>query len=154
MISCTKGFLSFSSPLSLFPPLITPLLYFHLTYISTFTFSSLLSLTFSVSHSPHLTSFYLPSASPTLSSRHPLHPSPSIPPPPSPLSPPPSPWQVSGLVQRRIALVEKLQETLERLTSLQQRVLDQELISWKREQQMAGNGRPFDENRLNTIQEW
>uniref|UniRef100_A0A6A7FV94 Signal transducer and activator of transcription n=2 Tax=Hirondellea gigas TaxID=1518452 RepID=A0A6A7FV94_9CRUS len=62
--------------------------------------------------------------------------------------------KVSGLIQRRIALVEKLQETLEQLTSLQQRVLDQELISWKREQQMAGNGRPFNEDRLNTIQEW
>lgn len=62
--------------------------------------------------------------------------------------------KVTGLVQRRIALVEKLNETLDRLTSLQQRVLDVELINWKREQQMAGNGRPFDENRLNTIQEW
>lgn len=62
--------------------------------------------------------------------------------------------KVSGLVQRRLALVEKLQETLERLTALQQRVLDRELISWKRDQQMAGNGRPFDECRLNTIQEW
>ena len=62
--------------------------------------------------------------------------------------------KASGLVQRRMTLVEKLKETVERLTSLQQRVLDQELINWKREQQMAGNGRPFDDNRLNTIQEW
>ncbi|KAF2355356.1 STAT transcription factor protein interaction [Trinorchestia longiramus] len=62
--------------------------------------------------------------------------------------------KVSGLLQKRLALVQKLQTTLDQLTGLQQRVLDQELISWKREQQMAGNGKPFDENRLNIIQEW
>ncbi|XP_018013071.1 signal transducer and activator of transcription 5B [Hyalella azteca] len=62
--------------------------------------------------------------------------------------------KVNGLIQKRMALVQKLQGTLDALTGLQQRVLDHELISWKREQQMAGNGKPFDENRLNLIQEW
>jgi len=63
-------------------------------------------------------------------------------------------YQVSGLVQRRMALVEKLQHTSEKLMGLQQRILDQELTRWKRDQQMAGNGRPFNESKLTQIQDW
>ncbi|XP_047740317.1 signal transducer and activator of transcription 5B [Hyalella azteca] len=62
--------------------------------------------------------------------------------------------KVSGMVQRRLALVEKLQQTLDKIIAAQHRVLDQELTAWKREQQMAGNGRPFNEAKLNRIQEW
>ena len=62
--------------------------------------------------------------------------------------------QTNELTQRRVGFLENLREILEKVTSLQQRVLDEELISWQREQQMAGNGRPFNKNRLNTIQEW
>ena len=50
--------------------------------------------------------------------------------------------------------MEKLQQTLDKLMVLQQRLLDQELCGWQREQQMAGNGRPFNEAKLNQIQEW
>lgn len=51
-------------------------------------------------------------------------------------------------------LAEKHKGTIDRLNSLQQRILDEELINWKREQQMAGNGKPFNPNKLDQIQEW
>ncbi|KAK3888457.1 hypothetical protein Pcinc_007483 [Petrolisthes cinctipes] len=62
--------------------------------------------------------------------------------------------KVSGLLQRRMDLAEKHKGTIDRLNSLQQRILDEELINWKREQQMAGNGKPFNTNKLDQIQEW
>uniref|UniRef100_A0A0P4VTF2 Signal transducer and activator of transcription n=2 Tax=Scylla olivacea TaxID=85551 RepID=A0A0P4VTF2_SCYOL len=62
--------------------------------------------------------------------------------------------KVSGLLQRRMDLAEKHKGTIDRLNILQQRILDEELINWKREQQMAGNGKPFNGNKLDTIQEW
>ncbi|KAJ8931548.1 hypothetical protein NQ314_015519, partial [Rhamnusium bicolor] len=61
--------------------------------------------------------------------------------------------KVAGLMQLRLALGEKLKETFQLLTQLQTHVLDEELIRWKREQQLAGNGANFNSN-LNTIQEW
>lgn len=39
------------------------------------------------------------------------------------------------------------------LVTLQCRVLDEELIRWKREQQLAGNGAQFNSN-LDNIQDW
>lgn len=51
-------------------------------------------------------------------------------------------------------LAEKHKGTIERLNILQQRILDEELINWKREQQMAGNGKPFNQTKLDQIQEW
>lgn len=51
----------------------------------------------------------------------------------------------------RMSLAEKHKETLLHLENLQSRVLDDELIRWKREQQLAGNGVPFS-NNLDTIQ--
>lgn len=51
----------------------------------------------------------------------------------------------------RKALADKHRETLIILESLQARVLDDELIRWKREQQLAGNGVPF-QNNLDSIQ--
>jgi len=62
--------------------------------------------------------------------------------------------RVTGLLQGRLSLVDFLKGTLERLNGLQSAVLDTELIRWKREQQMAGIGRPFEEARLDVIQEW
>ncbi|XP_071530717.1 signal transducer and activator of transcription 5B isoform X2 [Panulirus ornatus] len=62
--------------------------------------------------------------------------------------------KVSGLLQRRMDLAEKHKGTIDRLNILQQRILDDELINWKREQQMAGNGKPFNQNKLDQIQEW
>lgn len=61
--------------------------------------------------------------------------------------------KVNTLVQRRLTLVEKLQGTYQILNVLQTHVLDEELIKWKREQQLAGNGAAFNSN-LDTIQEW
>lgn len=51
----------------------------------------------------------------------------------------------------RMSLAEKHKETMLHLENLQSRVLDDELIRWKREQQLAGNGVPFN-NNLDTIQ--
>ncbi|XP_076677869.1 signal transducer and transcription activator Stat92E isoform X2 [Andrena cerasifolii] len=61
--------------------------------------------------------------------------------------------KVAGLMQLRLTLADKLKDTITRLNSLQSRVLDDELIRWKRDQQLAGNGTPFNSN-LDTIQEW
>lgn len=61
--------------------------------------------------------------------------------------------KVTSLVQLRLTLSEKLKETYMLLTQLQTHVLDEELIRWKREQQLNGNGASFNSN-LDTIQEW
>jgi len=61
--------------------------------------------------------------------------------------------KVSELLQMRMALADKHKETLSMIENLQGRVLDDELIRWKREQQLAGNGVPFHSN-LDCIQEW
>ncbi|XP_014280381.1 signal transducer and activator of transcription 5B isoform X2 [Halyomorpha halys] len=61
--------------------------------------------------------------------------------------------QVTTLMQNRINLSEKLKQTLSLITIVQSRILDEELIKWKREQQLAGNGAKFN-NNLDTIQDW
>lgn len=61
--------------------------------------------------------------------------------------------KVATLMQARLALVEKFKENVQLLTQLQTHVLDDDLIRWKREQQLAGNGASFNSN-LDTIQEW
>ncbi|PNF23502.1 Signal transducer and activator of transcription 5B [Cryptotermes secundus] len=61
--------------------------------------------------------------------------------------------KVAGLVQLRLTLADKLKDTITHLNTLQSRVLDDELIRWKREQQLQGNGAQFNSN-LDTIQEW
>lgn len=61
--------------------------------------------------------------------------------------------KMSSLIQMCITLGEKLKENVQNLNSLQTRVLDNELIRWKREQQLAGNGCTFNSN-LDNIQEW
>ncbi|KAK9728257.1 STAT protein, protein interaction domain [Popillia japonica] len=61
--------------------------------------------------------------------------------------------KVAGLMQSRLALGDKFKETVHLLNKLQSQVLDEELIRWKREQQLAGNGAVFNSN-LDTIQEW
>ena len=62
-------------------------------------------------------------------------------------------YRAQQLLQKRMALIQRHTETLTELQSLQQRVLDDELIHWKRAQQLSGNGVPFD-NNLDQIQEW
>lgn len=58
---------------------------------------------------------------------------------------------MAELLQMRMALAEKHKETLMVIENLQAKVLDDELIRWKREQQLAGNGVPFHSN-LDNIQ--
>ncbi|CAN8013237.1 unnamed protein product [Ixodes persulcatus] len=61
--------------------------------------------------------------------------------------------RVNELRDMRLAFADKQQETSLQLGALQTRVLDDELIKWKRAQQLGGNGTPFD-NNLDQIQEW
>ncbi|XP_043290168.1 signal transducer and activator of transcription 5B [Venturia canescens] len=61
--------------------------------------------------------------------------------------------KIASLMQLRLTLADKLKETIAQLNTLQSRVLDDELIRWKRDQQLAGNGAPFNSN-LDSIQEW
>ncbi|XP_034234971.1 signal transducer and activator of transcription 5B-like isoform X3 [Thrips palmi] len=61
--------------------------------------------------------------------------------------------KVSSLLQLRLQLADKLSESVTHLVTLQCRVLDEELIRWKREQQLAGNGAQFNSN-LDNIQDW
>ena len=57
------------------------------------------------------------------------------------------------LLHLRVTLAEKYSETCKMLTGLQTHILDEQLISWKRQQQMAGNGSSF-EGSLETLQQW
>ncbi|KAG8033982.1 hypothetical protein G9C98_008463 [Cotesia typhae] len=61
--------------------------------------------------------------------------------------------KVANLMQLRLTLADKLKDTITKLNSLQSKVLDDELIRWKRDQQLAGNGAPFN-STLDSIQEW
>ncbi|XP_049786720.1 signal transducer and activator of transcription 5B isoform X3 [Schistocerca cancellata] len=62
--------------------------------------------------------------------------------------------KVASMMQLRLTFVDKLKDTIEsHLTKMQSRVLDEELIRWKREQQLQGNGAHFN-NNLDSIQEW
>lgn len=61
--------------------------------------------------------------------------------------------KISGLLQMRLALADKHRETIQLLGQVQSRVLDDELIRWKRAQQLGGNGAPFS-NNLEQIQDW
>jgi signal transducer and activator of transcription 5B len=50
-------------------------------------------------------------------------------------------------------LMDKHNETFKHLTVLQNHILDEKLITWKRQQQLAGNGAPFD-GSLEQLQQW
>nr|XP_037869530.1 signal transducer and activator of transcription isoform X2 [Bombyx mori] len=60
---------------------------------------------------------------------------------------------VAQITQSQMELVDHMKENITNLRQLQSQVLDDELIKWKREQQLSGNGVPMQSN-LNTIQEW
>lgn len=60
---------------------------------------------------------------------------------------------VLKIKQSQIVLVDRLKNNINTLRDLQSQVLDVELIKWKREQQLSGNGVPMQSN-LNNIQEW
>ena len=61
--------------------------------------------------------------------------------------------KISNLMARRVALEEKFKENIDLLNIIQSKILDEELISWKRRQQLAGNGLAFNDN-LSDIQKW
>ena len=50
-------------------------------------------------------------------------------------------------------LSKKHKETFDELSKLQKSILDDQLTSWQRHQQLAGNGAPL-EGDLDTIQQW
>lgn len=60
---------------------------------------------------------------------------------------------VAQINQSQMELVDHMKENIANLRQLQSQVLDEELIKWKREQQLSGNGVIMHSN-LNTIQEW
>ncbi|KAJ0169474.1 hypothetical protein K1T71_000778 [Dendrolimus kikuchii] len=60
---------------------------------------------------------------------------------------------VAQISRSQMELVDHIKENITNLQQLQSQVLDDELIKWKREQQLSGNGFPMQSN-LNTIQEW
>lgn len=62
-------------------------------------------------------------------------------------------FQVAGLMELRIKITDKLRITYQNLAQLQSQIIDDELIRWKREQQLSGNGVPFNSN-LDQIQDW
>jgi len=57
------------------------------------------------------------------------------------------------LLQMRLQLAERHNMTCQNLSELQSHFLDEQLIGWKRHQQLAGNGAPFDAS-LDTLQQW
>ncbi|XP_042900970.1 signal transducer and activator of transcription 5B isoform X2 [Parasteatoda tepidariorum] len=61
--------------------------------------------------------------------------------------------KIQELLRIRMTILDQYQKTFMELSELQKRILDTELIRWKRGQQLAGNGVPF-ENNLDQIQEW
>jgi len=61
--------------------------------------------------------------------------------------------KITDLMKLKTELEEKITATINNLSILQTRVLGVELIGWKREQQLAGNGAPFTKN-LDAIQLW
>ncbi|KAL0858580.1 hypothetical protein ABMA27_012425 [Loxostege sticticalis] len=60
---------------------------------------------------------------------------------------------VAQINQSQLELADHMKDNIANLRQLQSQVLDEELIKWKREQQLSGNGVPMQSN-LNTIQEW
>ncbi|CAG7829047.1 unnamed protein product, partial [Allacma fusca] len=61
--------------------------------------------------------------------------------------------KITGLMQLKNELEEKIHTTVSDLSHLQGKVLDDELTRWKRDQQLAGNG-AFLNNNLDTLQSW
>jgi len=57
------------------------------------------------------------------------------------------------LLKLRLALAEQHNVTCQNLSELQAHFLDEQLIGWKRMQQLAGNGAQFDAS-LDTLQQW
>lgn len=61
--------------------------------------------------------------------------------------------RIRALIQLRAKWLEKHQDNFNSIKALQSAVLEDELIKWKRGQQLNGNGGVFD-NNIEKIQEW
>ena len=61
--------------------------------------------------------------------------------------------QYLNLTSKRSGLINAFVQIFQSVKEVQMQVLDKELIRWKREQQLAGNGNPMSAN-LETLQEW
>jgi len=59
-----------------------------------------------------------------------------------------------NVMKDRVMLVDRCRESLNRLSALQNRVLDTELELWRRGQQLNGNGVAYNGITLDEIQEW
>ncbi|KAL1490502.1 hypothetical protein ABEB36_013184 [Hypothenemus hampei] len=61
--------------------------------------------------------------------------------------------RVAALMELRIKITEQLRQNYQLLSQVQSQVIDDELIRWKRNQQLSGNGVLFNSS-LDKIQEW
>ncbi|XP_065164770.1 signal transducer and activator of transcription 5B isoform X2 [Atheta coriaria] len=61
---------------------------------------------------------------------------------------------ISHLMESRVNIMNKLSAIYVGVNELQCKILDDELIKWKREQQLYGNGATFNNNKLDAIQQW
>ena len=59
-----------------------------------------------------------------------------------------------NLTNQRSALTDAFKQMYEMYKEVQHIVLEKELIQWKREQQLAGNGYNMNTGHLEVIQEW
>ena len=62
--------------------------------------------------------------------------------------------QVTLISRRRLQLLDRLGEALAAIGQLQQRLLGEHLVAWRRSQQLTGNGRPSANGCIEQLQEW
>ncbi|XP_060571186.1 signal transducer and activator of transcription 5A-like isoform X2 [Ruditapes philippinarum] len=58
------------------------------------------------------------------------------------------------ILQQRLSLASKHNDTLGMLDKLTKRVVDDELIAWRQKQKLALNGAPFDTSMIDVLQKW
>ncbi|XP_060606463.1 signal transducer and activator of transcription 5B-like [Ruditapes philippinarum] len=58
------------------------------------------------------------------------------------------------ILQQRLSLASKHNDTLGMLDKLTKRVVDDELIAWTQKQKLALNGAPFDTSMIDVLQKW
>ncbi|PVD35680.1 hypothetical protein C0Q70_02643 [Pomacea canaliculata] len=62
--------------------------------------------------------------------------------------------QAQQLLHYRVKQIDLYEKAIQALEVVQKQVLDEELIGWKRQQQLAGNGLSLDEDSLDDLQQW
>ncbi|XP_055901396.1 signal transducer and activator of transcription 5A-like isoform X1 [Biomphalaria glabrata] len=58
------------------------------------------------------------------------------------------------ILRHRIELSKKFEQTMFKLQEIQKEILDNQLVAWKRQQQLSGNGLVLDSVSIETIQNW